>query len=471
MNRRWGLGEPDALSDRRALIALAAPIALTQLAQVALSTVDIVMIAPLGVEQLAAGGLALVLFNQLRTMGVGLVTAAGNRIAAQVAHGETAAGIDTREQVRDVLRASLLVATGAGLLGALIMIACGQALGSLGQQPAVIDAARPMLLALAPGLLPCLWFQALRQYTVGMRRPRALVWITLTAVAANVLLNAAIGYGIWIFPRLELVGIALASSLVQLLTCALLYDAVRRDSVLAPALSVQAWRASRATLRRLVALGTPIALTYGSEAAFFSVVALIMGGFGAAALAAHTVVNQLVYITFQITIGLSHGASILVSRQVALEPTAAAARTGRMALVAGAAVMALVGTIYLVAPDLTLAPFLDNADSIDQAAHALATNLLVIAAIVQFADCAQNIGVGLLRGLDDTKAGLRATLLGYWIVGLPLAFGLGHILDAGPEGVWIGLLAGLAATAALLLTRFGRELRVRAVATPVTASR
>ena len=81
-------------------------------------------------------------------------------------------------------------------------------------------------------------------------------------------------------------------------------------------------------MRRLTGLGIPIAATYGSEAGFFSVVALIMGGFGAAALAAHTVVNQLVYIVFQITVGLSHGASILVSREVALGRIASASASG-----------------------------------------------------------------------------------------------------------------------------------------------
>ncbi len=458
--RRGGTGVPE----RWALAALAAPIALTQLAQVALSTVDIVMIGALGTAELAAGGLALVLFNQLRTMGVGLLTAAGNRIAAEAARGEATADGGDPDAPRDILRATLLVATGAGLVGGLAMLGIGQALSALGQQRAIVDDVRPMLLALAPGLVPCLWFQALRQYTVGLRRPLSLVPITLVAVAANALLNVALGYGAWIFPRLELVGIGLASTLVHLLMFALLFAAVRRDRRLAPALSLRAWRARPATVRRLLALGTPIALTYGSEAAFFSTVALVMGGFGTAALAAHTVVNQLVYIVFQITVGISHAASILISREVALGRLGAAARTARTALAGGAAVMALAGLAYVAGPGLLLAPFFDAADPGDRAAAALAANLLLVAAALQFADCAQNVGVGLLRGVDDTKAGLRATLVGYWMVGLPLALVLGHSLGGGPEGVWVGLLAGLAATAALLLIRFARELRRRTAA-------
>jgi multidrug resistance protein, MATE family len=454
------------LTGSRELLALATPIALTQLAQVALTTIDIVMIGVLGVEALAAGGLAIVLFNQVRTMGVGLITAAGNRVAAIAAQEEEAGALtaDVERGVRDVMRASLVLATAAGLGGAVLMVACAQALTWLGQDREVVAQAQPMLWALAPGLLPCLWFNALRQYTVGMRRPRALVWITVICIVFNAALNAALGYGVWVFPRLELVGIGIATTLSHLLSFALLCAAVHRDPVLAPMLSLRAWRARHTTVRELTSLGIPIAATYGSEAGFFSIVALIMGGFGAAALAAHTVVNQLVYIVFQVTIGLSHGASIIVSREVALGRIAAAAGVGRVALVNGAGVMGVFAALYVIGPEIVLKPFMDLSDPADARAVDLATQLLAVAALLQFADCAQNIGVGLLRGLHDTKAGFRATVLGYWAIGLPLALLLGPIADLGPIGVWIGLMAGLATTAVLLLTRFVHVLRHGALA-------
>ena len=107
---------------------------------------------------------------------------------------------------------------------------------------------------------------------------------------------------------------------------------------------------------------------------------------------------------------------------------------------------------------------MDVSDPADARAVDLATQLLAVAALLQFADCAQNIGVGLLRGLDDTGGGFRATLLGYWAVGLPLALLLGPVADLGPVGVWCGLMAGLATTAVLLLTRFARVLRKAAAA-------
>jgi MATE family multidrug resistance protein len=445
-------------TDSRALVALAGPLAATQLAQVALTTTDTIMMGLLSSQALAAGGLAIVLFNQLRTMGVGLVTAVGNQVAAAAARGERNGKADrTGDELRDVVRSAFLLATLAGFTGAGLLVAAGYALAWLGQDTAVADAAQPILIALAPGLVPCLWFQVVRQFAVGMRRPKALLWITITSIAVNAALNWAFIHGTGGMPRLGLAGIGAATTAVYLLSFVALYAMTRRDHLLAGGLCLRAWRARPATVRRLAGFGAPIAATYGSEAGFFTVVALIIGSFGPTALAAHTAVNQLVYIVFQITIGLSHAASITVSREMALGSPAAAMRVARTALAHGAIVMALVGTLYVLAPRLVLRPFFDPGGADDRAGMAVATTLLLVAALLQFADTAQNIGVGLLRGLDDSKSGFTITLIGYWLTGLPLAWILAHPLDMRATGVWLGLLGGLTVTAGLLLARFRRR--------------
>ncbi|MBV6702371.1 MATE family efflux transporter [Kitasatospora aureofaciens] len=450
--------------DSRALAALAVPLALTQLAQVALTTTDTIMMGVLGTESLAAGGLALVIFNQLRTMGVGLVTSVGNQVAAAAARAEAAnSGAEQADdEVRGLVRAALAVATLAGIAGAVLMILIGQAATLLGQAAAVAHRTQGMLAALAPGLLPCLWFQAIRQFTVGMRRPQALLQITLVSVAVNAALNWAFIHGSWGFPELGLTGIGVATSCVHLLSFLALYGSARRDPQLAPLLSLNAWKADAPTVRRLLGLGTPIAATYGSEAGFFSVTALLAGSFGAAALAAHTAVNQLIYIVFQVAVGLSHAASINVSRELALGEYAAARRIRSTALACGAAVMAVVGTLYLALPHLVLSPYFDPSSPDDQQGLSIATGLLAVVAVLQFFDCAQNIGVGLLRGLDDTKSGFRITLIGYWLVGLPAAWVFAYPLGGETRGLWLGLLTGLATTAVLLLRRYNQSLATRA---------
>ncbi|MFI6727996.1 MATE family efflux transporter [Streptomyces atratus] len=460
------------LRDSRALATLAVPLILTQLAQVALTTTDTVMMGLLGTRELAAGGLAVVIFNQLRTMGVGLVTSVGNLVAAAAARTEKAAAIagndrevasrEAREEVRGIVRASMAVATLAGLVGAVLMVLIGQALTWLGQDAAVVDRARTMLTALAPGLLPCLWFQAIRQFTVGMRRPQALLRITVASIAVNAGLNWGLIHGSFGLPRLGLTGIGVATSSVYFLSFLALYAAARRDSELGSLLTLNFTKSDPATVKRLIGLGIPIAATYGSEAGFFSITALMAGSFGPAALAAHTAVNQLVYIVFQVAVGLSHAASINVSRELALGRHEDAGRIKNTALSCAAAVMSVVGAVYLTLPQLVLEPFLDSGSADSDRALTIATQLLVVTAFLQFFDCAQNIGVGLLRGLDDTRSGFRITLIGYWAVGLPASWLLAYPLGLDTPGIWLGLLTGLATTAVLLLRRYSDSLSTHA---------
>lgn len=437
-------------ADGHRLTALATPIALTQLAQIAVSTTNIALMGTLGVAQLAAGGLAMVLFNQIRTMCVGLITGSGNQIAAAVgAAGKSGSNADGA--VRDVVRSSFLIATGAGLLGGAILIGLGWMLPWLGQDPGVLAEARPMMIALAPGLLPCLWFQVLRQYTVGMQRPQALLLVTLGSIGLNLALALCFIHGWAGLPALGLTGIGVASSLVFLITFAVFLAMVRRDSELGRTLPLRPWPVRLATVRAELRLGAPISLTYGSEAGMFSVLALAMGTIGPAALAAHNVVYQVIYIVFQVAIGLSHGASILVSHAVARAETGHARAIAWLALRHAVVVAAVTGVAYVAVPDLVLRPFMDPGDT---AGMEIARTLLLIGIVLQFFDAAQNIGTGLLRGLEATRAGFRLSVVGYWLVGLPTALLLAFPAGLGAPGVWWGLTAGLAATATLMLRRY-----------------
>ncbi|MBF6097599.1 MATE family efflux transporter [Nocardia cyriacigeorgica] len=440
----------DFRADGKRLTALATPIALTQLAQIAVSTTNIALMGSLGVRQVAAGGLAIVLFNQIRTMCVGLITGSGNQIASAVsAAGKRGDSAD--REVRDVVRSSFLIATLAGLLGGVVLVGLGWSLHWLGQDAGVLADARPMMVALAPGLLPCLWFQVLRQYTVGMQKPQALLLVTLGSVALNLVLALTFMHGWLGLPALGLTGIGVATSLVFLITFAVFWAMVRRDQELAAGLSLRPWPVRMTTVRAELKLGVPISLTYGSEAGMFSVLALVMGSIGPAALAAHNVVYQIIYIVFQVAIGLSHGASILVSHAVARDEFDHARALAWLALRHATVIAAVTGVAYVVIPDLVLRPFLDPGDT---ATIEVAKTLLLIGIVLQFFDAAQNIGNGLLRGLKATKAGFRLSLIGYWLVGLPTALLLAFPAGLGAAGVWWGLTAGLAATAGLMLRRY-----------------
>lgn len=449
----------------RPLVAVAAPITGIQLAQIALTTTDLIMLGSMSVVAVAAGGLAITLYNQLRTMCVGVITAVGNMVAKAVGSGEARTGggegpdEQARDEVRKVVRAAFLVATGVAALGGVVLVALSYLLALFGQDSQVLDQARPMMMALAPGLVPMLWLNALRQFAVGMRRPGSLLGVTIASVVVNAALDGAFIHGWAGFPVLGLVGVGLATTCVQVLNVLAFFVIVRRDEKLAPLLSVAGWKADLATAGRIVRLGVPISLTYGSEAGITSVATLLMGAFGPVVLAANNIVTQMAYIVYQLNIGLSQGSSILISRAVGQDERAEAGVIARKALSVSAVAMALVAVVYALVPEFLLGLFLDG--NVDPALLSTGELLLVFAVAHQFLKGAQNITVGLHRGLGNTKVGFRMSLVGYWGVGVPAMLICAFALHLDGAGVWIGLCLGFGATAALLLRKFWQDVRVQ----------
>ncbi|WP_079273290.1 MATE family efflux transporter [Streptomyces sp. TN58] len=434
-----------------ALLKLAFPLILTNFAYVALTTVDIVMLGRLGAVEIAAAGLAIALFNQLRTTGTGLVTGVSNLVAEARVR-------DDRKRVGALLFAGFFWATVCGVVFCVALMLIGPLLVLLGQDPTVVDKAGEFLMVLAPGMLPCLWFQNLRHFTTGLKRPGPLLAITLASVGVTIALNYVLVYGKFGLPAFGFVGVAIATVTVFLLSFLAFVAVILRDRTLRPYLtSPHARRWNGEAVRSVWRLGLPISGTYASEAGFFSVLTLVIGSLGVEALAAQTVLNQIVYIVFMVSAGLSHAASILISEADGRDDYREARRTGLLGIAWGTIATLLVAVVYVLAPDAVVSLFLSAEHAGDTDIIALTATGLLIAALMQVFDATQNIGNGILRGIGDTAGPFRISLVGYWLIGLPAGYLLGITAGWGVEGVWTGQTIGLAATAALLLAAFLRR--------------
>jgi len=84
----------------------------------------------------------------------------------------------------------------------------------------------------------------------------------------------------------------------------------------------------------------------------------------------------------------------------------------------------------------------------------IALPLLTIAAIFQLSDGLQVVGLGVLRGLADIKLPTVITFVAYWLIALPFGYLLGFKANWGANGIWIGLLLGLTASAFFLYFRY-----------------
>lgn len=419
---------------------LALPLILTNFAYVAIATVDLIMLGTLSTLDLAAGGLAIALFNQLRTMGTGLVTATGNLVASAVGQEDYVA-------ISRLLNASFIWASVAGLVFIILMNLLEAPLIWLGQDPQVAAKAVGYLVVVAGGMLPCLWFQSVRHFSVGLKTPGPLLLITLLAVGMTVILNYGLIFGAWGLPKLGFIGVAVTTLLVLVFSFLMFMFVAIKHPLLGRYIHWKFWETDRHSILATWKMGLPIAATYGSEAGFFTILMLLVGSIGVHELAAHTVVNQLVYIVFMISAGISSAASICISEAHAQNNILRSRQIGIAGMWLGIVAMVIVAIPYLLKPDWVLFAFMSADEMQNSSIMSLAISLLAIAAFLQLFDAAQNIGLGILRGIGDVKSSLQLSILGYWIIGLPMAWIACNVLNLSIQGVWYGLMLGLAVTA------------------------
>jgi MATE family multidrug resistance protein len=408
-------------------------------------TTDIAMIGRLGSEAMAAAALAHTVFFVSFTFGMGLVSAVAP-LAAQ-AYGA---------RKPHLIRRSLRVGIWAALLMSLPMMALlfrgEHFLLMLGQSPATAHLAQQYLLGLAWGMLPALWFMAIRGFMSALNRPEPVLWITLAAIPANAALVYVLLYGAFGLPELGLFGVGLASSIVNLATfLAALWFAIRRRPFRKYHVLGHFWRVDWQLMRQLVVIGAPISISFLLEYGLFGAAGLLMGVISTTALAAHQIALQVAAILYMVPFGIAMAATVRVGHAVGRGDAGGVRRAGYIATWLGIVLAAVLTLAVIVSRSGIAEIFLG--DSTDTAAELSAT-LLLVGSTFFIADAIQTIVAGSLRGMNDTRIPLLFATLSYWLIGFPCAWWLGFRTPLGAAGVWIGLSVGTAVYAALLLLRF-----------------
>ena len=253
-------------------------------------------------------------------------------------------------------------------------------------------------------------------------------------------------YGKFGFPVLGPLGAGIATALARVFMLGMLVAFAWPH--------VRPWlRWSRESLRmgpigRILRIGLPIAAQYEFEFAIFAAIALIMGRMGPVAGAAHQVALNIASFTFMVPLGVSIAGSVLVGQAVGAGDLAMARRSALAALVAGVGFMSVSALVLRAIPDVLARVYSSDAEVI-----ALASTLIPIAGVFQVFDGTQVVSIGLLRGIGDTRWPMIASLVGYWIVGMPVSLWFGLHLKFGPVGLWWGLVVGLVLVGVVLVTR------------------
>ncbi|MEI2806791.1 MAG: MATE family efflux transporter [Albidovulum sp.] len=442
--------------ETKAMLALAWPMVLTNLAQAAMTATDVMIIGRLGAEALAAGALGSNLYFAPLIFGLGLAYATAPMMATELGRRPHSVR-DVRRTVRQGLWLSALVSIPIWVL----LWNAESVLLLMGQDPSLAREAGIYVRGLQWAVLPFYGYIVLRSFISALEQPRWALIIMVIAVALNALLNWMLVFGKLGAPALGIFGSGLATSIasgfmfIGMAVVVMVRPRFRRYHLFG-----RFWRADWPRFRALLKLGAPISGILAFEVTVFNAAAFLMGLIGAAQLAAHAIALQISSVTFMIPLGLSQAATVRVGLAHGAGDPEGVSRAGWTAFVLGVAFMALMALMMISVPKLLIAAFIDIGDPANLAVVGYAVTFLAFAALFQVADGAQVVGAGMLRGLHDTTVPMVYAAIGYWGIGLTLGVLLAFQFGFGGVGIWLGLCAGLAVVAVLLIYRWRRRDRL-----------
>lgn len=424
-------------------IFLAFPIMLSQLGHVVVGVVDSLMVGRLGTEELAAVSLSNSFFNFVLLFGIGLSYGITPLISSSK-------GENKKKSIGVVLYNGLLINFLFAIFLSFILIISKFILLELDQNKNVLELTFPYLDVIAISLIPLMIFQTFKQYIEGLGFTKQPMVISVVANVLNIVLNYLLIFGVGGFPRLEVLGAGYASliSRVFMMVCIIIYvlQAKKFNNFINQLnfLSIK-----RKIINKILGIGVPSGFQFVFEIGSFSIAAVMIGWFGAEALASHQIALNLASITYMIATGISASSMISLGYFYGKKNYADLKKSGYANFIIVSIMMGIFGVLFILFRKELPAFYIDDPDVI-----ILASNLIIIAALFQIPDGIQSVGLGVLRGIRDTKVPTLVTFVAYWIIAIPLCYFLGVTKNYGPIGIWIGLMMGLWVAAIFHLLRF-----------------
>ena len=425
------LRERDDLRERvvavwRRTFSLSWPIAVQQTFTTLMRTVDIIVTGLFSPAAVAAVGLADLYAQIPLRIGLGLGTGAIALSSQDTGRGAT--GVRDRAITQALLMGFLL-----GLPLIVVGVAFSQFLiAVLGAESEVVQlgaAYLTLVFAASPMRIVGLVGARALQGTGDTRTPMI---VNGSANALNIVLTVGLGLGVWIFPRLTIVGVGLATAIARTFEAVTITAAIAHHRT-EPSLA----RPRDLTItRQLVAVSLPnFAEGMSTSVANFPFNAILLM-FGTEVNAAYHIARRIYQqLTGPVYRALSTAASIVVGQTLGEGDPEGARFEGFAITALGVITLGLAGVALVVGAAPLGRLFTSDAETLEYAVtftRVFGVSMLAFGVFFPIA--------GSLRGAGDTRTPFYARLTGTF--GFMLGFGylFGIVLDYGLVGIYAGMV-------------------------------
>jgi MATE family multidrug resistance protein len=438
-------------------LKVALPVMLTQLGASLVGLFDSMMVGHYATVDLAAVSFANALFFMAMVFAMGALMAITPLVGIQMGEMNIMPEqkADIRQKIAVLFQNGMLFTMLQSALMLILLAGCIPFLSYFGQEPEVIEVARPYYILIVVSLVPFLVFTFFKQFFEGLGNTLVAMIITLAMNGLNILLNWIFIYGHWGAEAMGATGAGIGSliSRVGMALCFGLAMWFHKDWKYY--IQTFSWRNfSWSEIKQQIKLGFPIGAQTFLETFTFAASFVIIGWISKEALAAHQVANQIADMTFMIALGVGAATTIRVSHQLG-EKNIVGVRMASNASIHLVLVINTIGAALMIG----LRHYIPMLFTEDQEVIAIASKLIVIAGLFQYADGLQAVGAAMLRGITDVKVPMLIAFVAYILVGLSVGLVCAFPMEMGAAGIWIGFIFGLSLAAICFHIRFRRLMR------------
>ena len=437
-------------------LRVALPVMLTQLGASLVGLFDSIMVGRYATVDLAAVSFSNALFFTVMVFAMGALMGLTPLVGIIVGAHQSATEKGELEGVSDLFQNGMLFTVILSVLTLVLLGGCIPFLHCFGQDPEVIEVARPYYILIVISIVPFLFFTFFKQFLEGLGNTSVAMVITLVMNGLNIFLNWLFIYGHWGCPELGATGAGIGSlvSRVGMPICFFLAMYWRKEWK-GYLMSMRWKRFSMPTIKKLTNIGFPIGVQTLMETIAFTAAFVFIGWISKEALAAHQIANQICDMTFMVILGIGSATTIRVSHQLGAN-NLHGVRMASNASIHLVLCINAIGAILMIGLRNQI-PMLFTED---REVIAIASQLVVLAGILQLADGLQVVAASMLRGITDVKVPMIIALVSYTIVCISVGLFLAFPMGMGAVGIWIGFVVGLSLAAICLHLRFRSQYRL-----------
>jgi putative MATE family efflux protein len=268
--------------------------------------------------------------------------------------------------------------------------------------------------------------------------------------ALNLVLDFALVFGWFPFPRLGYAGIAVATSASVIAATAINILFLRKLHW--SSLFRKLFRLNRLFVRRLVSVTWPMALVMiawnAGTVVLYNILAHLREGY-IESMAAYANGLRIEAIIFLPAFAFNMAASVLVGQNLGAQKVDRAARLGwQIALTSGITLGLLAAVLFIFAREIASILAQDPV-VLNETVIYLRYNLVVAPIMAMSLTFS-----GGLQGAGDTRGVMIVIITAMWAIRLPLAYFLGVVVDWGAKGVWSAMISSMTIQGALMVMRF-----------------